>query len=202
VKRAELFRSDAQHKQITFHDLRATGITWAAVRGDDPLRIKQRAGHLGFSTTEIYIREAENLREGFGAVFPALTPLLTPAPLAHGLAQIEHLHADFPAHMVEQRGIELYRVTNANHAMSLLFSSKCSTFLSSPDFHFVHVSRRGSPSGNPGSGSSWHVPRAKKQQRLRFCRRTGTTRLDDTSGRARRGAAARSPSVLPERKKS
>jgi hypothetical protein len=26
--------------------LRATGITWAAVRGDDPLRIKQRAGHL------------------------------------------------------------------------------------------------------------------------------------------------------------
>jgi integrase len=106
VKRAELFTSDAQRKHITFHDLRATGITWAAVRGDDPLRIKQRAGHLGFATTEIYIREAENLREGFGAVFPALTPLLPEGPLAHGLAQIVHLHADFPALMVEQRGIE------------------------------------------------------------------------------------------------
>lgn len=106
VKRAELFTSDAQRKHITFHDLRATGITWAAVRGDDPLRIKQRAGHLGFATTEIYIREAENLRDGFGAVFPALTPLLTEAPLGHGLGQMVHLHADFPGLMVEQRGIE------------------------------------------------------------------------------------------------
>ena len=41
-------------------------------RGDDPLRIKQRAGHRSFSTTEGYIREAENLREGFGEVFPPL----------------------------------------------------------------------------------------------------------------------------------
>jgi hypothetical protein len=45
VIRAELFTSDAQRTHITFHDLRATGITWCAVRGDDPLRIKQRAGH-------------------------------------------------------------------------------------------------------------------------------------------------------------
>ncbi len=70
VERTELFTSDAHRKHITFHDLRATGITWCAVRGDDPLRIKQRAGHRAFSTTEIYIREAENLREGFGSVSP------------------------------------------------------------------------------------------------------------------------------------
>ena len=106
VKRAELFTSDAQRKHITFHDLRATGITWAAVRGDDPLRIKQRAGHAGFATTEIYIREAENLREGFGQVFPALPPELTGVRLGQGLGQKAHLHADFPANMVEQRGIE------------------------------------------------------------------------------------------------
>jgi hypothetical protein len=42
------------------------------VRGDDALKIKQRAGHASFSTTEGYIREAENMRAGFGAVFPAL----------------------------------------------------------------------------------------------------------------------------------
>jgi len=74
VERAELFANDVGSKHITFHDLRATGITWAAVRGDDPLRIKQRAGHKAFSTTEGYIREAENLRDGFGSVFPPLPP--------------------------------------------------------------------------------------------------------------------------------
>lgn len=76
VERAELYTSDATRKNITFHDLRATGITWAAVRGDDPLKIKARAGHSTFSTTEGYIREAENVRQGFGGVFPPLPPAL------------------------------------------------------------------------------------------------------------------------------
>ena len=44
----------------------------ASVRGDDPLRIKQRAGHRGIATTEMYIRDAENLAAGFGEVFPEL----------------------------------------------------------------------------------------------------------------------------------
>ncbi len=72
VTRADLFASDATRKAITFHDLRATGITWMAVRGDDPLKIMQRAGHAGFETTRIYLREAENLSDGFGKVFPPL----------------------------------------------------------------------------------------------------------------------------------
>jgi integrase len=72
VDRADLHVTDATRKAMTFHDLRATGITWCAVRGDDPLKIKQRAGHESFSTTEIYIREAEAVREGFGTVFPPL----------------------------------------------------------------------------------------------------------------------------------
>ncbi len=75
VKRAELFAADATRKAITFHDLRATGITWMAARGDDPLRVKQRAGHSSFSTTEGYIREAENLGASFGRVFPPLPDL-------------------------------------------------------------------------------------------------------------------------------
>ena len=72
MTRSELFDGGAHRKALTFHDLRATGITWCAVRGDDPLRIMQRAGHATFSTTQIYIREAENLRIGFGTVFPPL----------------------------------------------------------------------------------------------------------------------------------
>jgi integrase len=72
VERAELFINDRTRKWITFHDLRATGITWMAVRGDDPLKIKQRAGHRNLATTERYIRVAEELRPGFGVVFPEL----------------------------------------------------------------------------------------------------------------------------------
>ncbi len=72
VSRSELFASDRTRKNVTFHDLRATGITWMAVRGDEPLKIQRRAGHKSFSTTDGYIREAVVVREGFGSPFPAL----------------------------------------------------------------------------------------------------------------------------------
>ncbi|MGA2451048.1 MAG: site-specific integrase [Polyangiaceae bacterium] len=84
VKRAELFVTDRTRKAVTFHDLRATGITWCAVRGDDALKIKQRAGHASFSTTEGYIREAENLRQGFGGVVPPLPDGLVGSPADEG----------------------------------------------------------------------------------------------------------------------
>ncbi len=62
---------------MTFYDLRATGITWMALRGDNPLAIKQRAGHRRFETTEGYIREAENLRAASpGEPFPELPEAL------------------------------------------------------------------------------------------------------------------------------
>lgn len=72
VTRAELFANDATRKQLTFHDLRGTGITWLAIAGAEPLKIKTWAGHRNFSTTEGYIREAENVRPGFGDPFPSL----------------------------------------------------------------------------------------------------------------------------------
>jgi integrase len=74
VTRADLHtENDPTRKAMTFHDLRATGLTWCAARGDQPMKIEQRAGHRSFSTTEGYIREAENLRDAdFGTPFPAL----------------------------------------------------------------------------------------------------------------------------------
>ena len=72
VTRHELHEPTPTTKPIWFHDLRATGITWMAVRGDDPLKIQQRAGHEQFSTTEKYIRAAEALEHGIGEVFPEL----------------------------------------------------------------------------------------------------------------------------------
>jgi len=76
VERSELHTSSRTQKAITFHDLRATGLTWLAVRGDDALKIMQRAGHSDFETTKGYIRTAEDVREGFGDVFPELPPSL------------------------------------------------------------------------------------------------------------------------------
>jgi integrase len=76
VTRPELHEGSPTRKPLTWHDLRATGITWMAIRGDDPLKIKQRAGHMTLSTTERYIRQAEAVREGFGDVFPELPECL------------------------------------------------------------------------------------------------------------------------------
>ena len=72
VARGELFATDRTRKNVTFHDLRATGITWMAVRGDEHVKIQYRAGHKSFATTGLYVREAEAVHQGFGVPFPSL----------------------------------------------------------------------------------------------------------------------------------
>ncbi|HVX93661.1 MAG TPA: site-specific integrase, partial [Polyangia bacterium] len=79
LKRAALFpphEGDASNAAtwaaLTFHDLRGTGVTWMALRGDEPLAIQQRAGHADFATTQRYLREAETLGHDAGEPFPAL----------------------------------------------------------------------------------------------------------------------------------
>jgi integrase len=72
VRRAALHERSKTSQRITWHDLRATGITWCAVRGDDTAKIKGRAGHTSVLTTELYVREAEAVRGGFGEPFPPL----------------------------------------------------------------------------------------------------------------------------------
>jgi integrase len=72
INRHELHATTATSRAVTWHDLRASAATWMAVRGDKPLAIRQRCGHSSFTTTELYIREAEVLAEGFGEVFPEL----------------------------------------------------------------------------------------------------------------------------------
>jgi integrase len=73
VTRAELFDSQsATRKALTFHDLRATYVTWRAVRGDDAFKLMHAAGHAGLATTTIYVRQADALRAGFGVPFPTL----------------------------------------------------------------------------------------------------------------------------------
>jgi integrase len=74
--RADLFEDSATTKNVTFYDLRATGITWEALAGTEPLRIQQRAGHERFETTQGYIRQAEAVGLASDAPFPALPSCL------------------------------------------------------------------------------------------------------------------------------
>lgn len=79
VRRAALHESTRTRKRLTFHDLRATACTWAAIRGDSPMKIMARSGHETLEVLMGYVREAEAVRDGFGDVFPPL-----PAELGGG----------------------------------------------------------------------------------------------------------------------
>jgi hypothetical protein len=56
---------------MTFYDLRSTGITWEVLAGTERSS-SSSAGHLQFSTTEGYIRAAEELGKSIEEPFPAL----------------------------------------------------------------------------------------------------------------------------------
>ncbi len=51
VKRPELYAMTDASKRVCFHDLRASGLTWMAIRGDSPVHIKLVAGHTAFEMT-------------------------------------------------------------------------------------------------------------------------------------------------------
>ena len=71
-----LHNATPTRKAITFHDLRATACTWAAIRGDSELQIRGRSGHETLSVLRDYVRDAEAIKEGVGTVFPELPTCL------------------------------------------------------------------------------------------------------------------------------
>ncbi|MFO0675295.1 MAG: site-specific integrase [Polyangiaceae bacterium] len=81
VTRADLFADDETRRPLTWHDLRHTGITWRAMRGDEPLKVQRAAGHDDLRTTQKYINEAQTFEADFGDVFPSIPmSLLSPFP--------------------------------------------------------------------------------------------------------------------------
>jgi hypothetical protein len=82
----------------TVADRQAWGLIWAGLKHfGAPLRIKQRAGHSTFSTTEGYIREAENLSAAFGDVFPRLPVALYQEPTKSPLrVQVSRMIVEAP----------------------------------------------------------------------------------------------------------
>jgi integrase len=80
VTRSELHEERPTTKRMTFYDLRATGITWEALAGTEPLVIQRRAGHRNFDTTQGYIRTAEEIGVSVGTPFPPLPASLLGGP--------------------------------------------------------------------------------------------------------------------------
>lgn len=86
VTRTDLYEDRATTKRVTFYDLRATGITWEVLAGTEHVRIMQRAGHANFSTTQLYIREAESVGVQVGEPFPPLPAALKEKATGNGLS--------------------------------------------------------------------------------------------------------------------
>jgi hypothetical protein len=75
-----------------------------AIRGDEPQRIMDRAGHENMAATMGYVREAEALECLRGEVFPALPPeLFLPGILPEGPTQWGQLHGNTKKHGRPQR---------------------------------------------------------------------------------------------------
>ena len=89
--RADLDADDETRRPCVFHDLRHTGLTWRAIRGDDALKIQRAAGHDDLETTQRYLNEAECFDIGAGRPFPALPASLlgtSAAPSAGRIVQV------------------------------------------------------------------------------------------------------------------
>jgi len=85
ITRPELFADTTTHKQVRLYDLRATGITWRALRQDYGPEIQQAAGHEKYDTTDGYIRTARLFIGRVGGPFPTLP--------GESLHRIDHLLA-------------------------------------------------------------------------------------------------------------
>jgi integrase len=72
IDRAELFQDTATQKRIRMYDLRASGLTWRALRQDYAPAIHEAAGHEDFDTTLEYVRTAQLFVGRVGEPFPPL----------------------------------------------------------------------------------------------------------------------------------
>lgn len=81
ITRAALFiQHDPLQRAIVFHDLRDTGLTHMAVRGDNALSIMWAAGHTDFDTTQGYISRGQVWARRIGAPLPPLPPEVLAKP--------------------------------------------------------------------------------------------------------------------------
>jgi hypothetical protein len=81
ARRDALHNSDELQRAIVLHDLRDTGLTHMAVRGDSPVLIQWAAGHTDMKTTSGYIERGKVEARRIGTPLPPLPEGLAPTPL-------------------------------------------------------------------------------------------------------------------------
>ncbi len=69
---------DSLQRAIVFHDLRDTGLTHMAVRGDTPIAIQWAGGHTDFKTSQGYIARGQVEARRIGEPLPPLPPDIAP----------------------------------------------------------------------------------------------------------------------------
>ena len=75
VRRAALFvEGDPLQRAVVFHDLRDTGLTHMAVRGDSPILIQWAGGHTDFRPPKPTSRAAKLSGIAFARPFPRCRP--------------------------------------------------------------------------------------------------------------------------------
>lgn len=89
IDREELFADDDARRPIRFYDLRATGITWRALRNDGSQAIQDAAGHKSFETTSGYIRSASSVGLLVGTPFPPLPEALLSIGTGFGTGEFQ-----------------------------------------------------------------------------------------------------------------
>lgn len=89
VRRAELHTMTRTREWMTLHDLRTTGITWMAVRGDPALTMMARAGHHTVEQTKQYTDGAALVRRVYDQVFPPLPACLIEGDSASAVVDTE-----------------------------------------------------------------------------------------------------------------
>lgn len=78
TRKALHIEGDPMRRGIVFHDLRDTGLTHMAVRGNTPIEIQWAGGHTDFKTTQGYIDRGRVEARRIGEPLPPLPPEVLP----------------------------------------------------------------------------------------------------------------------------
>jgi integrase len=114
VARPALFiEGDPAQRGITFHDLRDTGLTHMAVRGDSPIVVQWAGGHTDFKTTQGYLDRGRVERQRIGQPLPVLPASLLSPPEKPGSKPGSGIQGSltplyFSVDSATPTGIELY----------------------------------------------------------------------------------------------
>lgn len=77
TRQALLEENDPNSMALRMHDLRATGITYMAIRGDSDHDVRERAGHSDMQTTLMYLRRGKRASAQIGTPFSPLPDSLS-----------------------------------------------------------------------------------------------------------------------------